>query len=56
MRTAIYCAHGEIDESLPHNRIISYGSHKKGNKGGTNVTFGDGHVEWVQGSQIGAGN
>jgi prepilin-type N-terminal cleavage/methylation domain-containing protein/prepilin-type processing-associated H-X9-DG protein len=56
VRTAIYCAHGEIDESLPHNRIINYGSHKKGNRGGTNVVFGDSHVEWVQGSQIGAGN
>jgi prepilin-type N-terminal cleavage/methylation domain-containing protein len=55
-RTALYCAHGEIDESQPHNRIINYGSHKKGNKGGTTVVFGDSHVEWVQGSRIGAGN
>jgi prepilin-type N-terminal cleavage/methylation domain-containing protein/prepilin-type processing-associated H-X9-DG protein len=54
-RTALYCALGELDESLPNNRIFNYGSHKK-NKGGTNVTFGDGHIEWVQGSQISAGN
>jgi hypothetical protein len=55
-RTALYCAHGEIDASLPYNRIYNYGSHKRGNRGGTNVLFGDIHVEWVQGSQINAGN
>jgi prepilin-type N-terminal cleavage/methylation domain-containing protein/prepilin-type processing-associated H-X9-DG protein len=53
--TAIYCSQGEIDESS-HNRVINYRSHMKGNRGGTNVVFGDGHVEWVQGSQIVAGN
>jgi prepilin-type N-terminal cleavage/methylation domain-containing protein len=55
-KTALYCAHGEIDESNPQNRIMNYGSHKKSNRGGTNVVFGDSHVEWVQGSQISAGN
>jgi len=50
-RTAVYCAHGEIDESS-HGSIINYGSHKRMNRGGTNVIFGDSHVEWVQGSQI----
>jgi len=55
-RTALYCAHGEIDESLPNNRIYNYGSHKRSNRGGTNVLFGDIHVEWVQGSQINTGN
>jgi prepilin-type processing-associated H-X9-DG protein len=55
-RTALYCAHGEIDDSDPFNQVYNYGSHKRGNKGGTNVLFGDCHVEWVQGSQIGAGN
>ena len=51
-RTAVYCAQGEIDESIPNNRIINYRSHMKGNRGGTNVIFGDMHTEWVQGSQI----
>ena len=55
-RTALYCTQGEIDGSLPHNRIYNYGSHKRSNRGGTNVLFGDIHVEWVQGSQITAGN
>ena len=55
-RSALYCAHGEIDESLPTARIINYGSHNKQGKGGTNVVFGDSHVDWIQGSQIGAGN
>lgn len=55
-KTALYCAHGEIDESQPNNRIMNYGSHKKGNKGGSNIVFGDSHVEWVQGSQLCAGN
>jgi prepilin-type N-terminal cleavage/methylation domain-containing protein/prepilin-type processing-associated H-X9-DG protein len=54
-RLALHCATGELDESVAE-RIINYGSHKKGNRGGTNVVFGDSHVEWVQGSQIGAGN
>jgi len=50
-RTAIYCAHGEIDMSY-NSQINNFGSHKKGNRGGTNVVFGDGRVGWVQGSQI----
>jgi len=50
-RTALYCSHGEID-MLQADGIGMYGSHEKGGKGGTNVVFGDSHVEWVQGSQI----
>lgn len=50
-RMTIYCSHGEIDMSFT-NAINNYGSHKKRNRGGTNVIFGDSHVEWVQGSQI----
>jgi prepilin-type processing-associated H-X9-DG protein len=50
-RTALYCAHGEID-MLMVNGVNMYGSHARSGKGGTNTLFGDGHVEWVQGSQI----
>ena len=50
-RTAVYCAHGEIDMSAV-GKVNMYGSHAKSGKGGTNVIFGDSHVEWVQGSQI----
>jgi prepilin-type N-terminal cleavage/methylation domain-containing protein len=50
-RTAVYCAHGEID-MLQADGVCMYGSHAKSGKGGTNVIFGDSHVEWVQGSQI----
>ena len=54
--TAIFCAQGEIDETAPNGRVVNYRSHMKGNRGGTNVVFGDGHVAWVQGSQITLGN
>jgi hypothetical protein len=54
-RTAVYCIQGEVDESS-HGLIINFGSHAKAGKGGTNVVFGDAHLEWVQGSQITAGN
>jgi prepilin-type processing-associated H-X9-DG protein len=50
-RTAVYCAHGEID-MLQADGVNCYGSHARNGKGGTNTLFGDGHVEWVQGSQI----
>jgi hypothetical protein len=53
--TAAYCAQGELDESS-HGRVLNYGSHKRGGKGGTNVIFGDMHVEWIAGAQITAGN
>jgi len=51
VRTALYCAHGEID-MLQANGVCMYGSHARNGKGGTNTLLGDGHVEWVQGSQI----
>ncbi len=50
-RTAVYCAHGEIDMSA-WGMVNMYGSHARSGKGGTNALFGDGHVEWIQGSQI----
>jgi prepilin-type N-terminal cleavage/methylation domain-containing protein len=55
-RTAVYCSHGEIDDTDPFNQVYNFGSHKRGNRGGTTVIFGDSRVEWVQGSQIAAGN
>jgi prepilin-type N-terminal cleavage/methylation domain-containing protein len=54
-RMAAYCCQGEVDESS-HGYIINFGSHAKADKGGTDVIFGDCRVEWVQGSQITAGN
>jgi prepilin-type N-terminal cleavage/methylation domain-containing protein len=56
-RTAVYCAHGEIDmlqatQGDYGTGVNMYGSHAKSGKGGTIVIFGDSHVEWVQGSQI----
>ncbi|MDD5134505.1 MAG: hypothetical protein PHP01_03730 [Phycisphaerae bacterium] len=53
--TAAHCAQGELDESV-QGRIFNYGSHKRGSYGGTNVIFGDMHVEWVASAQITAGN
>lgn len=50
-RTAVHCSHGEID--MTHaDAINNYGSHKRGKRGGTNVIFGDSHIEWVSGSKI----
>jgi len=53
---AVYCAHGEIDDNAPFRQVYNYGSHEKMRRGGTNVIFADSHTEWIQGSQIGAGN
>lgn len=64
-RMVAYCWQGQVDESqhlatsgpasgLP--RIVNFGSHAKGGKGGTNVIFADLHVEYLPGSQITAGN
>jgi prepilin-type N-terminal cleavage/methylation domain-containing protein len=49
--TVIYCAIGEHMEM--GNRRIDVGSHATGAGGGTNAIFGDTHVEWVRGPQIG---
>jgi prepilin-type N-terminal cleavage/methylation domain-containing protein len=49
--TAVYCAIGEHTEM--GSRRIDVGSHATGAGGGTNAIFGDTHVEWVRGPQIG---
>jgi hypothetical protein len=55
--TIVYCEQGETDSYAggPNldNGIYNYGSHKKLGKGGTNATFADMHVEWVEGTRIG---
>jgi len=49
--TIVYCAIGEHMEM--GSRRIDVGSHATGAGGGTNAIFGDTHVEWVRGPQIG---
>ncbi len=49
--TVIYCAIGEHMEAGA--RRIDVGSHRSGAAGGTTAIFGDTHVEWVKGTQIG---
>ena len=49
--TIVYCAIGEHVEM--GSRRIDVGSHATGAGGGTNTIFGDTHVEWVRGPQIG---
>ena len=49
--TVVYCAIGEHVEM--GSRRIDVGSHATGAGGGTNAIFGDTHVEWVRGPQIG---
>jgi prepilin-type N-terminal cleavage/methylation domain-containing protein len=52
--TVVYCQQGQWDSwSNSGGGIMNYGSHKKGSTGGTNAIFGDAHVEWVPGTQIG---
>jgi prepilin-type N-terminal cleavage/methylation domain-containing protein len=49
--TVVYCAIGEHVEM--GSRRIDVGSHRTNAGGGTNAIFGDTHVEWVKGTQIG---
>jgi len=46
----VYCAKGEYFES--NGKWANPKSHKGSSGGGTNVIFGDTHVEWVKGTQI----
>ena len=50
-RTLLFCSQGEW--LVGDGRLYNYKSHSKGKTGGANALFGDSHVEWVQGSQIG---
>ena len=36
-----------------YGSILNYESHSKGNNGGSIGLFGDLHVEWIRGSQVG---
>jgi prepilin-type N-terminal cleavage/methylation domain-containing protein len=54
--SSFYCTQGQFDAwSDPKDGgcIMNFGSHARKNVGGTNVAIGDGHVEWVPGTQIG---
>jgi prepilin-type N-terminal cleavage/methylation domain-containing protein len=49
--TIVYCAIGEHTEM--GSRRVDVGSHATSAGGGTNAIFGDTHVEWVRGPEIG---
>ncbi len=53
----VYCEQGEnnnwVGRSGPDWGFYNPGSHEKKGLGGTNVLFGDGHVEWVEGLRVG---
>jgi prepilin-type N-terminal cleavage/methylation domain-containing protein/prepilin-type processing-associated H-X9-DG protein len=54
--TTAFCQIGQYDRhssQISSGSIVDYGSHARCGKGGTNALFGDGHVEWVAGTQIG---
>lgn len=60
--TIIYCARGEftpfpyppsLDNPSGTTRRCNMGSHKRSGVGGTNAVFGDTHIEWIPGTQIG---
>ena len=55
--TVVYCEQGQNDNwsgaSGYDFGIYNYGSHRKGQYGGTIAIFADTHVEWVPGTQIG---
>ena len=46
----LYCAKGEHFDS--EAKWANRNSHKRISGGGTNVIFGDTHVEWVKGTEI----
>lgn len=50
-KTSLYCSQGEW--LVGDDRLFNYQSHARGGFGGSNALFGDTHIEWVQGSQIG---
>lgn len=49
--TAVFCAQGQ-SMGLGF-KIRNLGSHRTSAGGGTNVVFGDTHVEWLKGTQVG---
>ncbi|AQQ70437.1 putative major pilin subunit [Limihaloglobus sulfuriphilus] len=54
--TVVFCEAGQYDnyaDNDPHGSIWNYGSHKRGNSGGTTVLFADTHVGWVEGTRVG---
>jgi len=49
--TVLHCAQGQrIDLGRVYHNV---GSHRRNGKGGTNVTFADGHIGWVEGTKVG---
>ncbi len=49
--TILHCNQGQrIDFGYVYHNV---GSHRRNGRGGTNVTFADGHIGWVEGTKVG---
>lgn len=43
---------GSYNPSNIYGGVYNYNSHRKQGRGGSNVLFADGHIEWIRGSQL----